>query len=129
MESGRFWGVWKPRLIRALMVRLTGLSLQSRTGTPSRTTHPPESPALLVLADKRINNIRVNHTLEDAGLTLKVRPYVRSAWPFHEIVRTNLTFPEWGSSLRRKSCEMAKRRKEEHGGDPNATGKRLIRAA
>ena len=25
--------------------------------------------------------------------------------------------------------EMAKRSKEEHGGDPNATGKRLIRAA
>ena len=26
-------------------------------------------------------------------------------------------------------CEMAKRSKEEHGGDPNATGKRSIRAA
>ena len=33
--------------MRAVTVRLPGLSLQSPTGTPSRTTDPPESPALL----------------------------------------------------------------------------------
>src|SRR5271157_860546 len=32
--------------MRAVTVRLLGLSLQSPTGTPSRTTDPPESPAL-----------------------------------------------------------------------------------
>src|SRR5208337_4439237 len=45
-ESGRFRGVWRLRLMRAVTVRLLGLSLQSPTGTPSRTTDPPESPAL-----------------------------------------------------------------------------------
>ena len=34
--------------MRAVTVRLPGLSLQSPTGTPSRTTDPPESPALLI---------------------------------------------------------------------------------
>jgi 5-methylcytosine-specific restriction endonuclease McrA len=60
----------------------------------------------VVLADKRINNIRGNHTLEDAGLTLKVRPYVPSARPFHEIVRTNLTFPEWGFFVKKKELRV-----------------------
>ena len=32
--------------MRAVTVRLPGLSLQSPTGTPSRMTDPPESPAL-----------------------------------------------------------------------------------
>src|SRR5271167_1132199 len=34
-ESGRFRGVWRLRLMRAVTVRLPGLSLQSPTGTPS----------------------------------------------------------------------------------------------
>ena len=34
--------------MRSVTVRLPGLSLQSPTGTPSRTTDPPESPALQV---------------------------------------------------------------------------------
>jgi len=45
-RAGDF-GVWRLRLMRAVTVRLPGLSLQSPTGTPSRTTDPPESPALL----------------------------------------------------------------------------------
>ena len=65
-----------------------------------------QNPAAL---HKRINNIRGNHTLEDAGLTLKVRPYVPSARPFHEIVRTNLTFPEWGFFVKKKSCGLVRR--------------------
>jgi len=38
----------------------------------------------VVLADKRINNIRGNRTLEQAGLTLKIQPRVPAAKPFHE---------------------------------------------
>ena len=49
----------------------------------------------VVLADKRINNIRGNRTLKEAGLTLKVKPFVPTARPFHESVRSNLKFPEW----------------------------------
>jgi 5-methylcytosine-specific restriction endonuclease McrA len=49
----------------------------------------------VVLADKRINNIRGNRTLEQAGLTLKIQPHAPSAKPFHETVRANLKFPEW----------------------------------
>jgi 5-methylcytosine-specific restriction endonuclease McrA len=49
----------------------------------------------VVLADKQINNIRGNRSLEEAGLTLKVQPRVPAAKPFHEIVRARLEFPEW----------------------------------
>ena len=49
----------------------------------------------VVLADKRINNIRGNRTLKEAGLTLKVKPFVPTARQFHESVRSNLKFPEW----------------------------------
>src|SRR5262249_38846700 len=49
----------------------------------------------VVSADKRINSIRGNRTLEEAGLKLKIRPFVPPAKPFHESVRCNLNFPEW----------------------------------
>jgi 5-methylcytosine-specific restriction endonuclease McrA len=48
----------------------------------------------VVLADKRINNIRGNRTLEEARLKLKIRPNVPPAKPFHESLRTSV-FPEW----------------------------------
>jgi len=48
----------------------------------------------MVLADKRINNIRANRSLEEAGLTLQIQPDVQAAKPFHEAVRSNLKFPE-----------------------------------
>ena len=48
----------------------------------------------MVLADKRINNIRGNRSLEEAGLTLQIQPDVPAAKPFHETVRSNLKFPE-----------------------------------
>jgi 5-methylcytosine-specific restriction endonuclease McrA len=48
-----------------------------------------------VLADKRINNIRGNRTLQEVGLTLKIKPHEPVAKPFHETVRANLKFPEW----------------------------------
>ena len=49
----------------------------------------------VVLADKRINNIRGNRTLEQAGLTLKIQPRVPAAKPFHVSLRSRLKFPEW----------------------------------
>jgi len=49
----------------------------------------------VVLADKPINNIRGNRTLKEAGLTLKIQPFVPAARPFHDSVRFNLKFPEW----------------------------------
>jgi hypothetical protein len=70
-EIGRFWGVWKPRLMRAVMVRLTGLSLQSPTGTPSRTTHPPESPALHTGTGKRSATVVVTQHAHDSFLNLR----------------------------------------------------------
>jgi 5-methylcytosine-specific restriction endonuclease McrA len=56
----------------------------------------------VVLADKRINNIRGNRTLEEAGLSLKIQPHVPSAQPFHETVRDSLKFPEWGFFVKNK---------------------------
>ena len=49
----------------------------------------------VVLADKRVNSIRGNRTLEEAGLKLKIHPFVPAAKPFHETVRSKLKFPEW----------------------------------
>ena len=56
----------------------------------------------VVLADKRINNIRGNRTLEEAGLTLKIKPHEPTAKSFHETVRANLTFPEWEFFVKKK---------------------------
>ena len=56
----------------------------------------------VVLADKRINNMRGNRSLEEAGLTLKIRPHVPTAKPFHETVRANLKFAEWEFFVKRK---------------------------
>jgi 5-methylcytosine-specific restriction endonuclease McrA len=56
----------------------------------------------VVLADKRINNIRGNRTLEEAGLTLKIKPHEPAAKPFHETVRANLKFPEWEFFVKKK---------------------------
>jgi 5-methylcytosine-specific restriction endonuclease McrA len=51
----------------------------------------------VILADKRINNIRGNRSLKEAGLTLKIQPRVPTAKPFHQtLARSRLTFPEWG---------------------------------
>jgi 5-methylcytosine-specific restriction endonuclease McrA len=41
----------------------------------------------VVLADKRINNLRGNRSLQEAGLTLKIQPTVPTAKPFHESMR------------------------------------------
>ena len=49
----------------------------------------------VVLADKRINNLRGNRSLKEAGLTLKIQPTVPTAKPFHESLRNQLKFPEW----------------------------------
>jgi 5-methylcytosine-specific restriction endonuclease McrA len=49
----------------------------------------------VVLADKRINNIRGNRSLKEAGLTLKIQPRVPVAKPFHETLKSRLQFPEW----------------------------------
>jgi len=50
----------------------------------------------VVLADKRINNMRGNRTLKEAGLTLKVKPFIPGVRPFHESLRIRgVTFPEW----------------------------------
>jgi 5-methylcytosine-specific restriction endonuclease McrA len=56
----------------------------------------------VVLADKRINNIRGNRTLEEAGLSLKIKPHKPPAKPFHETVRSNLKFPEWEFFVKKK---------------------------
>ena len=56
----------------------------------------------VVLADKRINNMRGNRSLEEAGLTLKIRPHVPTAKPFHETVRSNLKFAEWEFFVKKK---------------------------
>jgi 5-methylcytosine-specific restriction endonuclease McrA len=56
----------------------------------------------VVLADKRINNIRGNRTLEEAGLSLKIKPHKPAAKPFHETVRSNLKFPEWEFFVNKK---------------------------
>ena len=50
----------------------------------------------VVLADKRINNIRGNRSLKEAGLTLKIQPKVPGAKPFHESLKSRLKFPEMG---------------------------------
>lgn len=51
----------------------------------------------VVLADKRISNIRGNRTLKDAGLTLKIQPRVPEAKPFHHtLARSRLQFPRMG---------------------------------
>jgi len=49
----------------------------------------------VVLADKRINNIRGNRSLKEAGLTLKIQPKVPGAKPFHESLKSRLKFPEF----------------------------------
>ena len=59
-------------------------------------------PINVVLADKRINNIRSNRTLEEAGLSLKIKPHQPAAKPFHETVRSNLKFPEWEFFVKKK---------------------------
>jgi hypothetical protein len=46
----------------------------------------------VVLADKRINNLRGNRSLKEAGLTLKIQPSVPTARPFHESLRNQLKF-------------------------------------
>ena len=56
----------------------------------------------VVLADKRINNMRGNRSLEEAGLTLKIRPHVPTAKPFHETVRSKLKFAEWEFFVKKK---------------------------
>ena len=56
----------------------------------------------VVLADKRINNMRGNRSLEEAGLTLKIRPHVPTAKPFHETVRSNPKFAEWEFFVKKK---------------------------
>ena len=56
----------------------------------------------VVLADKRINNMRGNRSLEEAGLTLKIRPHVPTAKPFHETVCSNLKFAEWEFFVKKK---------------------------
>src|SRR6516165_9014640 len=56
----------------------------------------------VVLADKRINNIRGNRTLKEAGLSLKIKPYEPAAKPFHETMRSNLRFPEWEFFVKKK---------------------------
>src|SRR5580693_607128 len=55
----------------------------------------------VVLADKRINNLRGNRSLKEAGLTLKIQPTVPRAKPFHESLRNQLKFPEWEFFVRR----------------------------
>jgi 5-methylcytosine-specific restriction endonuclease McrA len=55
----------------------------------------------VVLADKRINNLRGNRSLNEAGLTLKIQPTVPTAKPFHESIRHQLKFPEWEFFVRR----------------------------
>ena len=49
----------------------------------------------VVLADKRINNIRGNRSLKEAGLTLKIQPKVPGVKPLHESLKSRLKFPEW----------------------------------
>ncbi len=49
-----------------------------------------------VLADRKVNNIRGNRSLKEAGLTLKIQPRVPEAKPFHSILATSaLKFREW----------------------------------
>ena len=55
----------------------------------------------VVLADKRINNIRGNRSLKEAGLTLKIQPRVPAAKPFDESLRNRLKFPEWEFFVKR----------------------------
>ena len=50
----------------------------------------------VVLADKKVNNLRGDKSLKEAGLILRVQPFVPSARPFHESLRRRgITFPEW----------------------------------
>jgi len=49
----------------------------------------------VVLADKRINNIRGNRSLKEAGLMLKIQPKVPAEKTFHESLKSRLKFPEW----------------------------------
>jgi hypothetical protein len=55
----------------------------------------------VVLADKRINNLRGNRSLKEAGLTHKIQPTVPAAKPFQESLRNQLKFPEWEFFVRR----------------------------
>ncbi len=56
----------------------------------------------IVLAHKRINNLRGNRSLKEAGLTLKIQPRVPEAKPFHTILATStLKFPEWNYFVKR----------------------------
>jgi 5-methylcytosine-specific restriction endonuclease McrA len=55
----------------------------------------------VVLADKRINNLRGNRSLKEAGLTLKIQPTLPIAKPFQESLRNHLKFPEWEYFVRR----------------------------
>jgi 5-methylcytosine-specific restriction endonuclease McrA len=56
----------------------------------------------VVLADKKINNLRGNRTLQEAGLTLKIKPHEPVAKPFQETLRANLKFPEWEFFVKKK---------------------------
>lgn len=58
----------------------------------------------VVLADKRINNIRGNRSLKEAGLTLKIQPKVPGAKPFHESLKSRLKFPEWEFFVKKVSA-------------------------
>jgi 5-methylcytosine-specific restriction endonuclease McrA len=50
----------------------------------------------VALCDKRVNNIRGNRSLKEAGLTLKIKPSVPTAKPFHQTLASrDLKFPEW----------------------------------
>lgn len=56
----------------------------------------------VVLADKKINNLRGNRTLQEAGLTLKIKPHEPVAKPFQETLRANLKFTEWEFFVKKK---------------------------
>jgi hypothetical protein len=49
----------------------------------------------VVLADKRVNNKRGNKTLDEAGLTLKQKPYTPKPRPFVDSLQNRIKFPEW----------------------------------
>lgn len=57
----------------------------------------------VVLADKRINNMRGNRSLKEAGLTLKIQPTVPAAKPFHQtLAKSGCKFPEWEFFIKKK---------------------------
>ncbi len=58
----------------------------------------------VVLADKKINNMRGNRSLKEAGLTLKIQPRVPEAKPFHQTLAASpLKFPEWSLFIKKPS--------------------------